>query len=262
MQSSNPPIVEMVVGVQFTTELPVDSRKLVLFWNERLRANYPLCKEAPSLDDTFEKFGEESHGQTPMLQFRVEQLPPLRYQVSNADTGRMVQIQATRLVANWVKRSADYPRFSAIHADLRATFQLWQDYAAANEIGEVVPNQWELCYVNLIPQGPLWQTPRDWHRISHIFAAETNGFPPLELEDRRFQWRLLMPERTGRITLTAQPSRNKNGTPALQLTILARGPAVTVAEVHDRLEQAHDCILELFGRVATAEAKAHWGWKS
>lgn len=259
MQPSNPPIIELVIGVQFTTERPVDSRKLVLFWNERLRTTYPHCAEAPALDDTFEKFGDENRGHPPMLQFRVEQLPQLRYQVSNADTGRMVQIQATRLVANWIKRSTDYPRFSAIHADLRATYQLWQDYATDNDVGEVVPNQWELCYVNLIPQGPLWESPRDWHRISNIFAVESDGFPPLELEDRRFQWRLLMPERTGRITLTAQPTRNKDGTPALQLTILARGPAGTVDEVHERLKQAHTCILELFGRLATVDAKAHWG---
>ena len=262
MPSRNPPIVELVTGVQFTTERPVDSCKLILFWNEFLRANFPDCAEAPTIEEAFEKFGDEISWSPPKFQLRLEQLPQLRYQFSNAKTGRIIQLQSTRLMANWVRRSGEYPRFSAIHAELRQTFQTWQDYAVVNGIGEVVPNQWELCYVNLVPQGELWQSPREWHRVSKIFAAEVDAFYPLELEDRGFQWRMRMPERIGRITLTAMQSRTKDGKPALQLTILARGPAVSIDEAHDRLGLAHTAILELFDRVATEEAKKHWGMSS
>lgn len=259
MPLRNPPIIELAIGVQFTTERPADSSKLILFWEKHLRPQYPNCSEEPTIDDVFEKFGNGENWTVPTLQLRFEERPKLRYQFSNPDTGRIVQLQSTRMMANWVKQASDYPRYSTIHADLKSIYQRWLDYAAANNVGEVVPNQWELCYVNHILPCELWPSPSDWHRISQLFASEVGGFQPLELEDRSFQWRLLMPERTGRITLTAQQVRTKQGGSALQLTILARGPATNIDEAHNRLDNAHDFILALFDRLATEEAKSHWG---
>lgn len=258
MPPANPPIVELVVSAQFATERPADSTKLVLFWNEALRPFYPDAVEAAPLDDAFEKFGGDVRWQPLTLQLRLER-PRTRYQFTNPAQDRMVQLQSTRFVLNWMRREADYPRFSAIHREFAEGFEKWQEFAAANGVGEVVPNQWELCYVNFIPQGELWETPDDWHRVSRLFVAGTSDFEPLALEDRSFQWSMRMPADAGRITLAAGQVRNREQKLGLQLTMTARGPAANAEELHERLGQAHRQILELFHRLSTDEAKAHWG---
>lgn len=262
MQSGNPPIVELVVGVQFSTERPVDSTKLVLFWNESVRGEFPNASEAPPVEDTFEKFDETVSWQRPGLRLSLESLPRIRYQFTTPARDRMVQLQATRLVLNWMRRDSAYPRFSTIHREFAAMFRAWQDFAHNNGVGEVVPNQWELCYVNLIPQGGLWATPSDWHRVSTLLVAGVEAFEPLALEDRSFQWRLRMPKNAGRITLTVSQVKSDDGRPGMHLILTASGPAATIEESHERLQAAHDQILELFGRLATNEAKAYWGMQT
>ena len=259
MQTRKPPIVELVVSVQFSTERPVDSTKLVLFWNEFLRVTHPQVSEAPPLEDTFEKFGGDVSWERRAVRLSLETLPRIRYQFTTPDRDRMVQLQATRLVFNWVRRDADYPRFSKIREEFSRLLTLWQDFAAKNQIGEVVPNQWELCYVNFIPQGELWKTPGDWHKVSKLFVSGVDAFEPLVLEDRSFQWRMKMPEDAGRIALGIQQVPGDDGQPGMSLTIAARGPTSSVEELHQRLDLAHQTILQLFDRLATTEAKTHWG---
>lgn len=259
MQPRNPPIVELVISAQFATERPVDTTKLVLFWNEYLRAEYPVASEAPAIEDTFEKFGDNVRWQQPSIRLNLETTPQLRFQFTSSARDRMVQLQPTRLILNWVRKEEAYPRFSTLREEFSRRFTSWQTFAAGQDIGEVVPNQWELCYVNFIPRGELWKTPDEWHRVSSLFVDSVSDFEPLVLEDRTFQWRMRLPDARGRITLSVGQVKNSDGQLGMQLVILARGPASTDAEVVDRLQTAHDEIIKLFDRLATTEAKEHWG---
>ncbi len=258
MTPTNPPIVELVVGVQFSTERPADSTRLVLFWNQHLRASYPNASEAPALEDTFEKFGDDVAWNRPGIRLSLESLPSIRFQYTNETNDRMVQLQPTRLIFNWMRRKSDYPRFSTLHAEFQNVYDSWEKFSLSDGVGEIVPNQWELCYVNFIPQGELWQTPGDWHKISPMFVAQVPSFEPLDFENRIVQWKMLMPGNTGRVTLTAEQVKNEQSKLGLQLTITARGPASTINECHERLSAAHDIIIELFEKLITPEAIAHW----
>lgn len=259
MNSAKPPIIELVIGVQFTTQHRVDAAKLVLFWTEWLRDRYPNPAEAAYLQDEFEKFGAEERIRRPTLALKWESLPRIRFQFINDTRDRMIQLQDSRLILNWVRRDSDYPRFSVLHEEFSQKFELWRKFLETNNVGEIAPNQWELTYVNRIPQGELWQTPGDWHRISsRLFVDGIDAFASLALDDRSFQWRLRMPNDTGRITLTAEQVFTEDQRIELQLVITARGPAAD-GEIHERLKAAHDHIIQLFFHLATDEAKVHWG---
>lgn len=254
-----PPIIELAVSVQFSTERPVDTTKLVLHWDRAFRTSYPNVTEVPTLEDVFEKFGAEHKLHRRFMRLQLETLPGIRYQFTNTTKDRMVQLQPTRLILNWMRRESAYPSFSKIHNELQQHLEEWQTFATENNIGEIIPNQWELIYVNMIPQGELWNTPADWHRISKLFVAELSSVEPLELEDRGFHWRMRMSGDIGRIHLTVVQATTEDEKLGMHLTITARGPASNLVEVNTRLQEAHDEILKLFGRIATDEAKAHWG---
>ena len=117
MQPRNPPIVELVISTQFATERPVDTTKLVLFWNKDLRDNYPDATEAPAIEDTFEKFGDNVRWQQPSIRLNLETTPQLRFQFTNPAKDRMVQLQPTRLILNWLRKNEAYPRFSALREE-------------------------------------------------------------------------------------------------------------------------------------------------
>jgi uncharacterized protein (TIGR04255 family) len=155
MPSGIPPIKELVLGVQFTTEKPVDTTKIVGFWHQRLAQDYPHVAEAQPIEDVFEKFGDHAVSPPKLMQIRFNSTPKLRYLFSNITLGRMVQIQPSRLIVNWREGESVYPRFSVVSAEFLRRVLEWQNYGTAEGLGEVVPNQWELCYVNFIPQGGL-----------------------------------------------------------------------------------------------------------
>jgi uncharacterized protein (TIGR04255 family) len=257
MNLNNPPIVEMFIGAQFLSKKVVDTTHFIHFWATKLQKDYPIFQEAAALQDVFEKFDESPSNHPPTFTLKIGNTPSVRYQFSNKEGDRIVQLQPTHLLLNWVRKDSDYPRFSVLNRVFTGILNDWVEVQKGNDFSV---NQWELGYINFIRRGGLWTTLNDWHRISPLFANPVEDFSRLILDDQSYQWRFQIPEKQGRITLTVKQQYNAQKEWGMMLNITGRGPASSLEQLTERINMAHREILYLFEKFATEEAKNYWGF--
>jgi|GEM_PF-431480 len=155
-----PPVVEVAIGVQFDPLVSLGSRHLALLW-ERWREESPLWEEQPPLQTVTEWLGLPGQ---PSLNFSLDLglLPPLRRAFFfNPDRSELRQVQMDRFVRNWKKTGNPYPRYDdqgsgeSLSIGLRSRFrddlQQFIEFVSEQQVGEVLPNQCEITYVNHVP---------------------------------------------------------------------------------------------------------------
>src|SRR5258708_7748261 len=99
---ANPPIVELVLGAQFSPLTKLTAGHFGLFW-KTLGEDWTDPSDGPPIDDHFETFEDSPRSSiTPGLQLRLGSMPmPGRFIVGHRNKDRLIQIQSTRFHLNW-----------------------------------------------------------------------------------------------------------------------------------------------------------------
>jgi uncharacterized protein (TIGR04255 family) len=144
-----PPLVEVVLSVQFSELQGYRTVHAGLLWADKFRAAYPRVLEKPPLDPTFEVFAPQPGA----AQFQIKQMPgpPVpRLWFMNDDETELVQIQANRFIHNWRKvgEGETYPRYEKLRERFFYELTQIEDFFKSWNIGSVEPNQCEITYVN------------------------------------------------------------------------------------------------------------------
>jgi uncharacterized protein (TIGR04255 family) len=107
----NPPVIEVVCGLHFQQLDGLLAPYLGALW-EKLKPDYPNCKEVAPLAPVIERF--EARG-TPQISF-VEVPPMARTWFIHKDEIGIVQVQRDRFLHNWkkVRERDEYPRFGKV----------------------------------------------------------------------------------------------------------------------------------------------------
>ena len=109
-----PPVVEVVLGVQFTELTAYRTWHAGLLWDTTFRKHFPKCAEQPPLDPVFETFGSQKLARN---LFRIQQraIIPRLWFVSE-DESELIQFQSDRFLHNWKsgQQDARYPRYEQI----------------------------------------------------------------------------------------------------------------------------------------------------
>jgi uncharacterized protein (TIGR04255 family) len=259
----NPPVIETVLGVQFAPLSGLTSAHVGWFWKTHLDGEWQKVAETAALPDEVERFEARLTGP---VQFRIGPVRfPGRVQISHVNDGRMIQIQTTRFHYNWNQVGGEYPRYRKVLEEFERHFATFCRFVADAKLGEVVPNQWELTYIDSIPQGLLWNTPADWHEVLPGLFSPPAPVGSVRLESFGGEWHFEIPPQRGRLHVSVQFARvGGDPTPVLLLQSTARGPIGTdgVANVKEGLELGHRAAVELFVGITSAKAQAAWGKKS
>ena len=220
---ANPPISEVACGVLFEPIAGLLNAYLGLLW-EKYRAQYPICQEAPPLMPTIEKFdGEEPN---PQAVFDGTALLPRTWFVEAKQTG-LVQIQRDRFLVNWRKmaQSDSYPRYHTVIQNFRDGFTTFAEFIAEHQLGEIRPLQFELTYVNHIPQGEGWNSMADIGKLFPDFSwrdISSRHLPPLENIDWNSSF--VLPEKQGRLHARIQSAKRiEDDHKLIVLHLTARG---------------------------------------
>ncbi len=256
-----PPVNEVVIGVQFAAIEGFLSVHPGLFWG-RIKHEYPNFIDRPPLLPVFEFFGEEAPS---MPQVEVVDAPPLRRcWFLNSPEDRLVQLQPERFLHNWrkVKGTEEYPRYEQIRQEFES---LWKDFLAFIEeekkLGKVVPNQWEVTYVNHIYQGEGWDTLRDLPRLFRPWSGQTTECYLQPPETAEFKLSYAFPENHGRLHVRLDLRfRRPDNRKLLRLELTARGKLAS-AEVDDLLQGldlGREWIVRGFTDLTTPEAHKLW----
>ena len=260
----NPPVTEVVCGINFA---PLENFKAIhlgLFW-ETIKAEFPDVQEHPPLMLTVEQLAPPT--QVPSPDFHMFQVPPLpRVWFLDSSGNGIVQVQRDTFLHNWRKLKDDdqYPRFRSVIATLRNQFELFRVFVERHSIGPIKPIQCELSYVNHIYQNELWESGQTLEKIFPDFGwrhTKSRFLPDFEGVNTRMSFRL--PDNKGRLHVTLQTGfKLPDNTPLISLESRARGVIQDASDsaVWDWFELAHEWIVKGFADLTSSEAqKSLWG---
>lgn len=158
-----PPVTEVACSVLFPSIDGLLSPHIGLLW-QRFQPEYPFCDDVVPITPRVEIFSD--HNVEPQLM--LSNVPPLpRVWFISQDGTRIIQVQRDRFVHNWRKVEADseYPRYSSLIKSFQDYLVQFNDFLIEAELGIVEPIQYELTYVNKIPQGEAWITLEDIGKV-------------------------------------------------------------------------------------------------
>jgi uncharacterized protein (TIGR04255 family) len=263
----SPPLVEVILSVQFAELQGYRTIHAGLLWEEKFRKAYPHVAEQPPLDPTFEVFGPQQS----TLPFTIKQMPgpPVpRLWFMNDQQTELVQIQANRFIRNWRKVGAgdDYPRYEALRERFFSELEEVDAFFKSWGIGAIQPNQCEITYVNRLEfQGHDLRTrPGEALKLFPRQALQPTGkgtsLP--EAEDCNLSVRYVLKDAHGnsrsRLIVTVQPWPRE---PALRLDLTVRGAPATAdfKAVADFLDEGRRAIVHGFTAITAEQMHKKWG---
>ncbi len=264
-----PPVVETVVGVQFDPIANFGNAQLGAFWKTLDRSEWVSVTDAPPVPPQFEQFGEAMKW-PPQLTVQFSQTLRTRLQIKNRAGDRMIQFQHGRVHFNWLgKGGTDYPRYAAVREGFIDVFRKFVTFVSQENLGDVRPNQWEVTYINNIPQGTVWNSPSDWNFFKPLSAVPT--IPDIvQGESFSGEWHFLIPGKRGRLHAHWEhglaPGSEQPRLSTVWLTFTARG-SVEIGEeilgsVLAGVDLGHTTIVQSFRSLMSDQANAYWGLKA
>lgn len=219
----NPPVNEVVFGVQFS-ELNIKAPDTGFFWDCLGKDEYPKCEEKSPMAPNMEVFDSPPSSKPLFAQFECPPLPRLLF--INKIENNLIQVQKDRFHQNWRKLKSDdeYPRYIKLYPEFVESWELFGTFVRETNVGELVPNQYELTYVNHIPRGQGWTNLVDVEKIFYEVKNKSNGaFLP---EPESLSWRKTyrFPNNTGRLHVSLRPAMNRESKDQMIiLDLTARG---------------------------------------
>ncbi len=139
----NPPVVEVVVGVQFKAIDQFLCAHLGILWDSLGRKDYPECQE--KLPIITPAAGEENS----VVLLSKPDLPRVWF-IGNTDSS-IVQFQRDRIMYNWRKQEQEYPRYDTVINKFSETFDKFLSCLKSLSMDTPLIEKLELTYINFIP---------------------------------------------------------------------------------------------------------------
>lgn len=260
----DPPLVEVVLSVQFEALAPIEFVDALSSFRSRLQDLYPQTEQHPPLPPAFEIFGALA---PPIVQIQLQTIPDLpRFWLLNEAGTEIVQLQTDRFVHNWRKvGSGDaYPRYERIRRTFLSEFSRLTSVIETRIGRSLVPNQCEVTYVNHIDPADAFQTLRILD-FSQKGVSEMHGKP----EDFVAQLRLTLPSDSGdtpvgRLYVQAGPGMTRTGTIVFQIALTARGRPLTpdLEGARGFLDIGRQAIVRNFAALTTERMHRTWSRRS
>ena len=262
MKYKNPPVIETVLSVQFKPIRGLSAAHLGVFW-ESLGEEWPTVNDAPAVEPVFERFEVARQWEPESFGIRLSQQVDVRLQIRNRTKDRMIQVQNGRFFYNWLgSEGGPYPSYDVVRPEFDKYWHAFCQFLAAqyNE-SSVEPNQWEILYVNHLPQGTVWNCPSDLSGVFTFLGPISAEEIDLKFEAIGGEWNHVVGDKRGRLHIRLGRKNNDEGPPAtIVLTLLARGPVgERETSINSGLELGHKTITKAFDHFTTPEAKKHWG---
>ena len=254
---SNPPLNEVVLGVQFNPPKAYQQIYAGEVWG-LFRSAYPRVEEHSPIAPAFETFGLP----TKSMQFGViTGASHDRFWFLRPDGDELIQFQHDRLLHNWRKianQTNEYPRFESMITKFRGELGQLQEYFNKLSPQQLSINQCEISYINHIQfEADKSTRASDWLRFVEFGNAEP--------EDFTVAFREVITDDAGkpqgRLMCESQIGIKPDGQRIIVMTLTARGapksPAIESAL--EFLAKGREIIVTRFAEHTTEEAHKRWG---
>lgn len=261
-----PPVIETVLGVQFEPLTRLNIAHIGLYWNT-IRQSYRLVEQRNALEPQIETF--DSRATEAKLRWKISGQPelPRAWFISDASPSgqQLIQLQQDRFVQNWRRKSSldqEYPRYRANSEQFRSAFESFLEFCRREQLGDVVPTQCEVTYVNHI-----W--PLEGETIATLVHRCFNGltcapgdeFLPSVPESVHFGFSYELPDKRGRLRVSINPALSvPESRQFLDFRLTARGApeSPTMDEAMRWMDLGHHWVVCAFKSLTTPVMHKEW----
>ncbi len=249
----NPPIDEIVCGIRFDSIKELRSGHFGILW-QKFRHDFPKTEDhdliAPISQEDFENF---------------DKLPLRRVWFIHRNENELVQVQRNRFLYNWREREEgdEYPGYEKVINNFVRYLSLFQEFLVEENLGNIATKEYELTYIDLIPQGQGWENLGNLEKVfPNLLSLTGQGIPSTNVRVINWQTILDLPNGLGQLNIAIRSGQRKtNNQPLLhiQTRALSKGQSESMPAWFDA---AHTTITELFLNLVSSEIqKKFWGRK-
>jgi uncharacterized protein (TIGR04255 family) len=265
---SEPPLVEVVLGVQFGTVAGFRMVHAGLLWQE-YRQQFPHFAEQPPLDPAFETTGPIGATDRGLRIEVASGVPIPRLWFINEDQTQLIQFQPDRFIYNWRKMAsaagADYPRYEAIRARFMEQYHKLKAFFRVQGFDDVDPNQCEITYVNHLRSMEKEDLASSLGKVLRVWTDPSPAGALAPVEDYRLLLRCSLQADDGtflgRLTLAAEPAGRQDKASVVRLILTARG--IPLEHTDDGIlrffDLGRDRIVRAFTEITTDQMHSRWG---
>lgn len=258
-----PPVDEVVIGVQFPAIQGFSEPHMGLFW-QRVRDEFPRVESKPRLEGAPEDLSPDAPAAPPAFVLSLEQsMPGGRVWLISEPEDFLLQIQNTRFILNWRKRAGDYPHFEALSERFWSLFTEFRRFLAAEPLADAEVEQLEVSYINWIPDMSM----STFFRPAEAAAIRIPGVdqgPEEQLYRARYLATDDNGDRIGRFHVLCQPAVRVDQASApqhgsqLSVSFKAPGEALTDDTLRALSEVGRNGIVRAFTELTTSSAHEVW----
>jgi hypothetical protein len=161
--------------------------------------------------------------------------PPVTEVVCGVQFKELRSLIIPHLGQLWEKFKAEYPRYQEVSPIVpvielfKRHLSSFEDFVEEAPLGSIEPVQYEMTYVNLIPQDEGWSSLKELRKVFPDFAWQNK--PRFLPEAEVINWRTsyVLPKQAGRLHTTIRNgTRADDNSPIVRFELTARGmPADT-----------------------------------
>jgi|LQYC01.1.fsa_nt_gi uncharacterized protein (TIGR04255 family) len=244
----NPPVNEVVCGIRFHPPENFRIPHIGLLW-DKFRGNYPNILHASVISST--------KGEIPLDP--ATGLPLPRVWFINEQDDQLIQFQVDRFYFNWRRRQNVYPRFPHVIQGFENVLNMVMIFFNEFKLGELMPIECELSYINHIPKGQGWNTTEDLPKVFSDFVwKQTKGRFLPKPENVAWQADFPLPENKGHLTVNLKHAiRTEDKLSLFVLELIARGLGESMDNkgIRDWFDVAHEWIVRGFTDLTTSEVQ-------
>ena len=247
----NPPIDEIVCGISFDPIKELRSGHFGILW-QKFRPDFPKIEDQIPVDPISREELEN-----------LNTLPLPRIWFLHRDENEIIQIQRNRFFHNWRKRriNDEYPGYEKVVEKFERYLSRFQEFLVEESLGTLVPQQYELTYIDLIPKGQGWENPGDLEKLfPNLLSLTRQGSLLNDVQGINWQILLDLPDDLGQLGVSI---RNAQRVSNEQEFIHMEFKAMSNRAYQPMLawfENAHNTINNFFSNLVSDEIQEKfWG---
>ena len=270
----NPPVIEVLLSVQFAELEKFKTVQAGLLWNSVFKNKYHQISEHPRIESSFEVIGKNLTQKT-NLEIAIRNTPEVpRLWFISSENKELVQIQPDRFIHNWRKigEGENYPRYEQIRKKFFSELRLIRKFSKEENLGKIQPNQCEITYVNHIDT--IGKESKFWDSLHEVFNfwKKTSKSPIMEngtilnsIEDTIIKFRQPIISETGdflgRLFISIEPAITPDKKKILRFVLTVKGPSEkkTLIGLGEFFDLGREIIVRNFTHLTTD--KMHKIWK-
>jgi len=255
-----PPVVEVLLALQFERMERFTPAHAAVFWHEHLRPGWEEVRVQPPIEAAVERLEPDGIWRSPGISFEAKYAPP-RFQFIDIDRDLMLQIQDTSIILNWKRSEGRYPSFNALLPEFGSRLNDFGSFLSRNELGTLRPRQWEVTYVNHLVMGELWSDVGEWQDVLPGLLSSPLRVRCGNLETMNASWSWMLDAGRARMRVGVRHMRIDSSAPqeVIDLRLTTRGRISDMLALTNELWYGHDAIVHAFVELTSEKAHATWG---